>query len=647
MKNFLTARSDGGKSSGDTSPRVSCHPRRGRRGSIFILSLFSFLPLFAQPSFTGPAPVPTVIEDASERRAAYLARALEAVTWRAGLPKPDNPATLGLSEIAAKLALRQDAEACSARLVELMKKPSGDMFWMFPVTCISYLGRDQLTPAAKSAVREAWRTYMPLRGDTENHWVMYYTTLYLMAQLWPGEPGDSWFHGKSSEEILVEAREWLMQWMGITTTIGQGEYDCTHYIGEYSIPMLYLATWAKDPAMRQRGRMMLDYVLADFAVETLNGIYVGAHARTDDTTVLEKWNGLSSFFGWLMLGNCPPTASYGGWGIYFAVVAQHYDLPEVIYRIGLDRPKAYTHFERKRTRNRWRNSDVRNAPVYKTTYVSADYAVGSDQGGLLQPIQQHSWDLTWAVPDPRGVHNTIFSVQPYYGAEELMMYFTEMPDYMPLSVTFQNKPTYISESKLLGGSPYEQIFQEDDTVISLSDIPAGTHFEQVNGFFSKDLTKVEEDRSGWIFAQGGRAYIAYRPLAPYEWRPNEKGGKRLYSPHRQNGTILQAASAGEFKSWEDFKSAIRALPLVITRAPVPRVAFTTLRGKKLECAYGAAPRVNGRTIDRAKEWKLFAGPYLNAEVGSGMLTMTHGRLKRVLDFNTLTITDAVAPANAQ
>jgi len=50
--------------------------------------------------------------------------------------------------------------------------------------------------------------------------------------------------------------------------------------------------------------------------------------------------------------------------------------------------------------------------------------------------------------------------------------------------------------------------------------------------------------------------------------------------------------------------------------------------------------VNGRTVDRAA-WKLFAGPYLNAEVGSGMLTMTHGRLERVLDFNTLTITDRV------
>jgi hypothetical protein len=218
-----------------------------------------------------------------------------------------------------------------------------------------------------------------------------------------------------------------------------------------------------------------------------------------------------------------------------------------------------------------------------------------------------------------------------------------MPDYMPLSVTFQNKPTYISEGKLLGGSPYEQIFQQDDTVISLSDIPAGTNFEQVNGFFSKDLAKTEEDASGWIFAQGGRAYIAYRPLAPYEWRPHDKGGKRLYSPHRKNGTILQAASAGEFKSWDDFKAAIRALPLDIKLTPTPRVAFTTLRGRKVECTYGAAPRVDGRAIDYAKQWKLFAGPYLNSDVGSGKLTMTHGRLKRVLDFNTLTITDVVTP----
>jgi hypothetical protein len=610
---------------------------------LWLLAVLAAGPAPAQPSFTGPAPVPAVIEDAALRRAAYLARRDEAVQWRAALAKPDQPATLGLGDIAAKLARREDAAACSERLIELMQTPSGDMFWMFPVTCISYLGRDQLSPAAQAAVREAWRTYFPLRGDTENHWVMYYTTLYLMAQLWPDEPGERWFNGKSSAELTAESRAWLRHWMDLTTTLGQGEYDCTHYLGEYSIPMLYLATWARDPEMRQRGRMMLDYVMADFAVETLNGIYIGSHARTDDTTVLEKWNALSSFFGWLMLGNCPPPAGYGGWGVFFAVVAEHYDLPEVIYRIGTDRAGAYTHFERKRTRHRWRNSDVRNTPVYKTAYVTRDYALGSDQGGLLQPIQQHSWDLTWAVPDPRGVHNTIFSVQPFFGAEELMMYFTEMPDYMPAAVTFQGKPTYIAESKLLGGSPYEQIFQQDDTLVSLSDIPASAPYRQINGFFSKDLVRLEEDASGWIFAQGGRTYIAYRPLAPYEWRPLEKGGKRLYSPHAKNGTILQAASVDEFPDWEAFKAAMRARPLEIALEPAPRVAFTTLRNRKIEARYGAAPRVDGRVIDHAAEWKLFAGPYLNAEVGSRTLTLTHGRLKRVLDFNTLTITDAVRP----
>lgn len=597
--------------------------------------------VLSQPSFTGPAPAAEVVKDASIRQAMYLARRDEVVNWRAAQGKPGDSTTLGLADIAAKLARREDAALCSDRVIELMKSPSGDMFWMFPVTCISYLGREQLTPAAKSAIREAWRTYMPLRGDTENHWVMYYMSLHLMSQLWPNEPGERWFNGKSSEEISKESREWLIDWMRITTSIGQGEYDATHYIGEYLISMLFLSTWSQDIEMRQRGRMMLDYIIADFAVDTLNGIYVGAHARTDDRQVLEKWNGLSSFFAWLFFGNCPPPAAYGGWGPYFAVVAQNYEVPEVIYRIATDRSETYTQFERKRTRHRWRNSDVRNAPVFKTTHMTADYAIGSDQGGLLQPIQQHSWDVTWAVPDPRGVHNTLFSVQPHYSTFELMMYFTEMPDYMPASVTFQGKPTYISEGKLLGGSPYEQIFQQDDALISLSDIPAGSHFEQINGFFSKDLSRLEEDASGWIFAQGGKAYIAYRPLAPYEWRPIEGGGKRLYSPHRQNGTIVQVASEREFSSWDEFKAKIRALPLQITREP--RVMFTTLRGKQVEFAYDAAPRVDGITIDRATQWKLFEGPYLNAEVGSQRLTITHGRLRRTLNFNTLTTADTILP----
>lgn len=538
----------------------------------------------------------------------------------------------GYQHIAARLHRREDAAWASAKLIELLRDPTGDMFWMFPVTAIAYLDRGQLTPEARQALRRAWKTYMPYRGDTENHWLLYYTCLYLMAQQYPNEPGDAWYTGKSSAENLQEAEGWLRHWMELTTTIGQGEYDCTHYIGVYLLPLSYLAAWADDPNMRRRARLMLDWVIADFAVENLNGVYVGAHARTDDKQVLEKWNGVSSDFAWLLFGLGHPLPGYSYYGFFYAA-SSAYQPPEVIRRIAADRSRDYVHKERKRTRHRWRFTDVRNAPVYKTTYMRAGYAVSSDQGGILQPIQQHSWDVTWDVPDPRGVHNTIFSLHPYSSTHELQMYFTGMPDFITEAVV-RSKKTYDSPDKFLGGSPFEQIVQDRDTVIALYQIPPGTRFPHINGFFSKDLANVEEHPSGWIFAQGGRAWLAYRPLAPYQWRPIQEGGRRLFSPHLKNGTIVQAASTAEFPSLDAFRRAILALPLTVRMDAAPSVSFTTLRGARIQAVYGQTPVIDGQPV-RYQDWKLFEGPYVNAAVGARRMVITHGSLRHVVDLNRL------------
>ena len=77
------------------------------------------------------------------------------------------------------------ARAVSKQL--LAAGPTGDMFWMFPVTAIAYLDQGQLSDSARQALRRSLKTYMPYRGDTENHWLLYYTTLYLMSQLWPDQ----------------------------------------------------------------------------------------------------------------------------------------------------------------------------------------------------------------------------------------------------------------------------------------------------------------------------------------------------------------------------------------------------------------------------------------------------------------------------
>src|SRR5260370_82469 len=374
--------------------------------------------------------------------------------------------------------------------------PTGDMFWMFPVTAVAYNDRGQLSASARQALRNAWKTYMPYRGDTENHWLLYYTCLYLAAQMWPDLPGEEWYSGKSSEENLREAKEWIESWVRLTTTRGQGEYDSPHYMGVYLLPMSYLAAWAKDPAMKKRATMMLDYLIADYAAENLDGIYVGAHARVYDRPLLEKWANVSSDFGWVWFGLGRPMDPPDGYIIYY-LLASAYRPPEILEHIATDRTQPYTHYERKRTRNRWRFHDDLHGPVYKTTYVRREYAVGSDQGGTLQPIQEHSWDVTWNVPDPRGVQNTLFTLHPYSSLRELQTYFTFPPD-PGLADVVSSKKSYDSPDKLVGGSPYEQIFQDQDSVIVLYDIPAETRFPHINGFFSKDLAEVREDPSGWI-----------------------------------------------------------------------------------------------------------------------------------------------------
>ncbi|WP_438482225.1 hypothetical protein [Oleiharenicola lentus] len=615
-------------------------------GAIFVFGSAS-----AQPSFSGAVPATAVINDPAAQRAAYLQRVDEMKSWRIAEANRAGAAPMDMAAIAVKLSRGEDLAACSQRVIELMKDPGTGPFWMFPAVSVTFTGRDKLSSEARAALRDVWRTTRQQRGDTENHWVMYYASIYLMADLYPNEPAESWATGKTSAENLAEAEGFLLHWMELTTTLGQGEFNATHYIGEYAIPLLFLKSWAKDPKMRSRAHIMLDWIFADLAQNTLNGVLRGTNARTDDISVIERWNALASTFSWLLFGNTPPTQSYGGWGIYFAVAAENYELPDVIYRIAVDRKEDFLQEDMKRTRRRWRFSDVLMAPIYKTNYVRRDYAVGSYQGGLSDPIQAHVWDVTWRVDDPRGVHPTMFSLHPHSSSKAMQTTFNWYPEPMIKQVAFEGKPSYDEPDKILGCSPYEAVLQDRDTIIALYNIPAGERFPHINGFFSKDLTDVSEDSSGWIFARGGNTYLAYRPLASYTWMPYlfyktmwasdrvDQGDRLLQSAHLKNGTIVQAASASEFVSMAAFKAAINALPLTYKLEPVPTVTFTSLRGRKLAFTYGETPSIDGKVIDHAK-WKLFQGPYLNSDLNSRRLEISHGKLKRVLDLNTLTITDA-------
>ncbi len=132
---------------------------------------------------------------------------------------------------------------------------------------------------------------------------------------------------------------WIDSWVRLTTTRGQGEYDSPHYMGLYLLSMSYLAAWANDPAMKKRAAMMLDYLIADYAAENLDGIYVGAHSRVYDQAGAGKVVNASSDFGWLLFGLGRPLDPPDGYVIFY-VLASAYEPPEILKHIATDRSAA-------------------------------------------------------------------------------------------------------------------------------------------------------------------------------------------------------------------------------------------------------------------------------------------------------------------
>ena len=73
---------------------------------ISLLTLAALLvgPVFAQPAYSGPMPVPPADTRSDTLRRAYLDRVREVLVWYAATAKPDKPETIGTGQIVAKLA---------------------------------------------------------------------------------------------------------------------------------------------------------------------------------------------------------------------------------------------------------------------------------------------------------------------------------------------------------------------------------------------------------------------------------------------------------------------------------------------------------------------------------------------------------------
>jgi hypothetical protein len=617
----------------------------------FIAVLFFLQCLFISPALTQKA----FEQELAERRRALLEYLVE---------KESQPS---FAAVAARYAANERLAEANGMLSQLLRQPSSEPVYGFNLIATYLFGQRSMPDSLRGKVQKIFSTHALLRGDGEENQLRYYATILLAAQSWPDMAAEQWFNGRSSAANWREAASFLANWMNATIVYGQAQFDspellpsfvaCLELLHEFVLddPPFVSANGNAAPTtkpetsianLRVRTSMMLDLLLIDFALEQIDGIYAGGHSYDPEPGVYSPRHSANAALFWLYFGagEMKPTEE-----ALFSALSS-YNAPDAVCHLATNRDPlgGYVHRERKRVRSLLRNSQERNQDVYKYAYITRDYILGSLQGGLLYPLQQHTWDLTYLSPQDR--HPTLFVMHPYYDQRELSAFFVDTP-LLLLDELAKFKSRYNQSDKLSGGSPYEQIFQHRNALIALYNIPEKEQFGHIAGFFSEGLQDWEElDATGmsqdaeWLFCRGGNTFIAFRPLQ--EFRLNRMdGGLHFISEGRHNGVILEVSTPEESKTFEEFKRRIREVSKVEYRENDKqlKVKYTTSYGDRMEFVYDGSTNSVERYLNefpfRYTDWPLFANPFIKYDEPKRILQLRVKNKWRALDFMNWTVSE--------
>ena len=148
-----------------------------------------------------------------------------------------------------------------------------------------------------------------------------------------------------------------------------------------------------------------------------------------------------------------------------------------------------------------------------------------------------------------------------------------------------------------------------------------------------------------VFIEAPGAYAAVRvgqggfTLTDQVFKGTKEEGTAFSSPpanivlpdNEYAPVILEVMAKSAVKNFDDFKSKVKASKPKMEGA---LLKYTTIYGDELtlDTSYKKKPSINGKTVDYAPK-KVFDSPFLNADFDSGIVTISKGARKKILNFN--------------
>jgi len=153
---------------------------------------------------------------------------------------------------------------------------------------------------------------------------------------------------------------------------------------------------------------------------------------------------------------------------------------------------------------------------------------------------------------------------------------------------------------------------------------------------------VEED--GVVFVQAEGAYAAVRVVeGGFQWKEDiytivkpegiiykTRPGRTMILDEEFSPVILEVAAKSDVQNFDAFKAKVKGCEISMSG---PVLKYKTIYGDVLtmDTQYRETPTINGEPVNYAPK-KLLESPFLNADYNSGVVTISKGKRKKVLDF---------------
>jgi len=478
-----------------------------------------------------------------------------------------------------------------------------------------FKGTDKLEPLTRQRIREFFLTRnFESKFGSENHGLAFRVSRYLMGGEFAGETFKAW--KRRGRTLAATDAKWLKKYLRFRARRGWGEFDTEYSVANWWC-MMALHDFAPDRELSRLAGLMMNLMLVDMAVDSLNGMYGGARGRIYARHALDhaSENALSLrylYFGNIRAERVRPSPKEGRpIFAFFSSWRPH----RLVLEVALNRSGTYTNRERKHLHNPTDLMPARplKGSIRKMTLHTPDFILGAVQyqdpyprgckGAGYAWHEQHQWDLS-------------------FGTRTRARIFTHHPNN-------SGRPEHGYWTGDLGCG-CTSTFQHGTAVLALYDIPSKQPCQFVHAYAPRRAFDEVVEENGWIFVREGRACAALRMLGGHKWTTRgEWRGVEVISPGAKNAAVCEAGLLKDFGGFKAFRREVAANEIRFDRKRM-RLTYASRRAGTITMDTRRLRTVDGKAVDL--DYPSFDSPYLRAAWDSEVITVRHGGKSMRLDF---------------